>query len=432
MSLGGQLFSGAAVAVSTGSPTGRRPGASNPASNRSATNEGTVTDSAAIARGCAPSRSSCHRVARDELHPGFIIGPYRRVCNHGYSTIGGIDEAESEDRCHRRRRILRPSPRARATLETNSVSSNHPLRLGPHPNIVRRWVTGTGEGVEGIRIRLARAADAPECGRICYDAFAAIANFHRFPPEFPSIEAATAALSRMIIHPGFFGVVAEHDEKLLGSNFLDERSTIFGVGPLTVDPDAQNRRVGEALMKAVLERGAQRPAPGVRLMQTAYHNRSMSLYAKLGFDVREPFAAMRGKPLRMQLPGYTIRPATDGDEQTCNALCLRVHGHDRGGELRDAIAQGKARVVERQGRITGYTTGIAFYAHSIAETNDDLAALVGAAEEFGGPGFLVPMRNTEFLRWCLAHELRIVYAMNLMTIGLYQEPRGPFLASVLY
>jgi hypothetical protein len=109
-----------------------------------------------------------------------------------------------------------------------------------------------------------------------------------------------------------------------------------------------------------------------------------------------------------------------------------VHGHDRGGEVRDAVAQGTASVVERHGRITGYTTGVAFFAHSIGETNDDLEALIGAAEEFAGPGFLVPMRNGDLLRWCLAHELRVVSMMNLMTIGLYQEPRGAFLASVLY
>ena len=65
-------------------------------------------------------------------------------------------------------------------------------------------------------------------------------------------------------------------------------------------------------------------------------------------------------------------------------------------------------------------------------TNDDLQALIGAAEGFPGPGFLVPMRNPELLRWCLAHGLRPVLVLNLMTIGLYSEPRGAFLASVWY
>jgi predicted N-acetyltransferase YhbS len=283
-----------------------------------------------------------------------------------------------------------------------------------------------------VTVRPAGEADAPECGRICYDAFAAIASRHGFPPDFPSVEIATGLLSGLVAHPGFFSVVAELDGKVVGSNFLDERSTIFGVGPVTVDPGVQDRRIGRALMKAVLERTAKRGASGVRLLQSAYHNRSMSLYAKLGFDIREPFAVMQGNALALEMPGYAVRPATDADVEVCNALCSRVHGHDRGGELRDAVAQGTASVVERIGRITGYTTGIALLGHSIAETNDDLAALIGAAEAFGGPGFLVPMRNTDLLRWCLGHRLRVVSMMNLMTIGQYQEPRGAFLASVLY
>jgi len=246
------------------------------------------------------------------------------------------------------------------------------------------------------------------------------------------VEVATGLVSGLIAHPGFFGVVAEHDGRIVGSNFLDERSMIAGVGPITVDPDVQDRQVGRALMNAVLQRAADRRVPGVRLLQVAYHNRSMSLYAKLGFDVQEPFAAMQGDPLALQIPGYEVRAASAADLDACNALCVRVHGHDRGGELRDALAQGAAQVVERGGRITGYTTGIAFFAHSVAETNDDLHALIGAAEAFPGPGFLVPMRNTELLRWCLAQGLRVFYVMNLMTIGLYSEPRGAFLASVSY
>jgi len=283
-----------------------------------------------------------------------------------------------------------------------------------------------------IRIREATPDDANECGRICHDAFAAIAEYHRFPPDFPTVDIAIGAVSGLIAHPGFFGVVAEDDGQIVGSNFLDERSMIRGVGPITVDPDVQNRRIGLALMDAVLQRGAQHRAPGVRLLQSAYHNRSMCLYAKLGFDVREPFAVMQGNPLGLKVPGAAVRPATDADAQACDAVCVRVHGHDRDGEVRDAIAQGTAMVVERNDRITGYTTAVALFGHSIAETNDDLMALIGAAEEFGGPGFLVPMRNTELLRWCLAHGLRVVSMMNLMTIGLYQEPRGAFLASVLY
>jgi len=283
-----------------------------------------------------------------------------------------------------------------------------------------------------LRIRAAALDDAAVCGRICYEAFAAIAGRHGFPSEVPSVQAGTALTSRLIRNPGFFGVVAELDGTVVGSNFLDERSTMRGVGPVSVDPAVQDRQIGRALMTAVLERSAARGAPGVRLVQVAYHTRSMSLYAKLGFDVREPVAVVQGAPLALALPGYAVRTATEPDLDACNALCRRVFGHDRNGELAEAIAQRSAKVVTRQGCISGYTTGIGRFAHSVAETNDDLAALIGAAEEFSRAGFLVPLRNTELLRWCLQRDLRVVYMGNLMTIGLYQEPRGAYLPSILY
>lgn len=283
-----------------------------------------------------------------------------------------------------------------------------------------------------ITLRRAVPADAQECGRICYEAFATTAASHGFPPDFPSVDIAAGLVRDQISHPGFFGVVAERDGRIVGSNFLDERSTISAIGPISVDPAAQDHQVGRALMTALLDRVAQRRAPGVRLLQVAYHNRSLSLYAKLGFDVRESFAAMHGEPLGLAIPGYAVRAATKADEDACNVLCIRVHGHDRAGELRDALADGSARVVERHGRITGYTTGITYFNHSVAETNDDLQALIGGAQRFGGPGFVVPLSNTQLFRWCLAQGLHVFFVMNLMTIGIYQEPRGAYLASVGY
>ena len=109
-----------------------------------------------------------------------------------------------------------------------------------------------------------------------------------------------------------------------------------------------------------------------------------------------------------------------------------MHGHDRGGELADAIPQGAARVVQRAGRITGYATPIAYFGHAVAETNDDLKALIGGAESIAGPGVLVPARNGDVVRWCLDRGLRVTQMMTLMTMGLYNEPQGPWLPSVIY
>ncbi len=283
-----------------------------------------------------------------------------------------------------------------------------------------------------IVLREAVPADIPACGRILYEAFATLAAEHGFPPDFPTVAVATGCMRGLVTNPGFFGVVAERDGQILGSSFLDERSIIHAIGPVSVDPAAQDRGVGRALMESMLERAAERHAAGVRLLQISYHNRSLSLYAKLGFDVRETFAAMYGEPLRLALPGYDVRHATADDAAACNAMCVRVHGHDRAAEVDHAITRSKARVVERLGRITGYTTGIGYFNHSVAETNDDLAALIGAASHVDRPGIVVPLGNAELFRWCLAQGLRVFFVMNMMTIGLYRQPRGAYLASVGY
>lgn len=283
-----------------------------------------------------------------------------------------------------------------------------------------------------VTLRPGNAEHAQRCGAICYEAFKTIAEQHNFPPDFPSPEVATALLAGLLAHPGFCAVVAELDGRVVGSNFLDERSTVAGIGPITVDPAVQNRTVGRLLMQHVLDRVTQRRFPGVRLVQAAYHNRSLSLYTKLGFVAREPLSIMQGAPLALQMPGYTVRLATERDLDTCNQVCVQVHGHDRRGELLDAIQQGTATVVEHGGRITGYATPIAFFGHAVGETNEALKALIGAAPAFPGPGFLLPTRNGELFRWCLDHGLRVVQPMTLMSVGLYNEPAGAFLPSVLY
>ena len=185
-------------------------------------------------------------------------------------------------------------------------------------------------------------------------------------------------------------------------------------------------------MENVLQRARERRFAGVRLVQAAYHNRSLALYTKLGFDTREPLSILQGPASGMEIPGYTVRPANEADLEACNKLCLRVHGHDRGPELRDAIKQGTATVVERDGRITGYSTMIGFFGHAVGESNEDLKALIGAAKAFPGPGFLLPTRNSDLLRWCLGNGLRVVQPMTLMSMGMYNEPAGAFLPSVIY
>jgi Acetyltransferase (GNAT) domain len=239
-------------------------------------------------------------------------------------------------------------------------------------------------------------------------------------------------VSMMLAHPQVYSVVAEVEGRVVGSNFLDERSVVSGVGPITVDPAVQDRGVGRALMLDVLRRAADRGAPGVRLLQAAYHSRSLSLYTKLGFQVRDVLACMQGIPPKGEIPGYRVRKVSTADLEGCAAVCRRVHGHDRTREVADAVAQGTALLVEHDNRITGYATGLAFFAHAVGEDNEDLKALILAADAFGGSGVLVPATNDELFRWCLERGLEVVHVMTLMSVGIYTTPQGAYLPSVQF
>ena len=282
------------------------------------------------------------------------------------------------------------------------------------------------------KLRPGVSDDAEQCGQICHDAFGSISAAHGFPSDFPSPEIAIGLVGMMLDHPGFYSVVAEVDGQVVGSNFLDERSPIVGIGPITVAPGVQDGGIGRELMDDVLARAVDSGASGVRLLQSAYHTRSLALYAKLGFSVRASLACMQGPAVSVPVSGYGVRSATPSDIAACDALCLRVHGHHRHGEVADAVDQNSALVVEHDNRISGYSTGLAFFGHTVGETNEDLKALIGSASELAGPGILVPLANSDLVAWCLAKDLRVVQLMTLMTIGLYNEPAGSYMPSVLY
>lgn len=283
-----------------------------------------------------------------------------------------------------------------------------------------------------LHVRRGAPPDASSIGDICYRAFKTLAGSHNVQPDFPSPDAAATMLAGLITHNGFFDIVAELDGKVVGSNFLDERNVIGGVGPVTVDPAIQNDGIGRALMEAVMQRSEERHFAGIRLVQAGYHSRSLALYLKLGFTVREHLACVQGPAVGKVVSGRAVRPATASDIPVCNEICTRVHGHARNGELTDAVGDGTARVVEFGGHVTGYATALAFFGHAVGESNDDVKALIGAAESFLGPGILVPTRNADLMRWCLEKNLRITQTMTLMTIGLYNQPEGAWLPSVIY
>ena len=288
-----------------------------------------------------------------------------------------------------------------------------------------------------ITLRPGSPADAGACASICFEAFRDINDRHAFPPDFPSVDAAQGLMEFMLNHPEqVYSVVAEAGGRVVGSCFLWEGGPIAGVGPVTVDPGVQARSVGRRMMEAVLARARERRFAGVRLVQAAFNTRSLSLYTKLGFDVREPLACLQRDtgPLRAAIAfaDYPVRKASEADVAACADLCRRVHGHERTGELMAGIARATALVVEHGGRVSGYATDVGFFGHAVGMTNYELRALIAGAERITGPGLLLPSRNSEVLRWCLVGGLKVVQPMTLMSLGLYNEPAGAFFPSILF
>jgi GNAT superfamily N-acetyltransferase len=285
-----------------------------------------------------------------------------------------------------------------------------------------------------VHIRPAAPSDAEQCGRIIYEAFQYIAARHGVAPDFPAVDAGIQLAQSFIAHPKIFGAVAEEDGRLLGSNFLLERDEIRAVGPITVDPKAQGLGIGRRLMETVLERG--RGAVGIRLLQDAFNMRSLSLYASLGFEVREPMVVISGRPVSKPPKEVRVRQMTEEDLSACNALSTNIHEFSRSNELVDAVQSAAPVVSERNGRVTGYLTAPTFWIanHGVAETEEDMKALIlGAGATNMEPlSFLLPIHQTDLFRWCLSEGLRGVKPMILMSMGEYRTPNGSYMPSVFY
>jgi GNAT superfamily N-acetyltransferase len=283
-----------------------------------------------------------------------------------------------------------------------------------------------------LTLRAGNPDDAQTCGEICYRAFETLTAQYNFPSDFPTVDAAQELMSLLLDRADIYAVVAEVDGQIVGSNFLWVETIVAGIGPLTVDPTIQNATVGRHLMAAIIDRAREHRFASVRLVQAAYNTRSLALYTKLGFDVREPLVSIQGQALGLEIPGYPVRLATIDDLADCARLCQQIHGFDRDRELSQAIDRGTATIVEHDNIITGYATSIGFFGHAVGESNEDLQALIGAATSFTGQGFLLPTRNSHLFRWCLQQGLRIVQPMTLMSLGIYDRPAGAFLPSILF
>lgn len=286
-----------------------------------------------------------------------------------------------------------------------------------------------------IHIRPMRQEDIEICGRICYQAFKKSADCHNFRPDQPSLEFSIQLAQSCFANPQIFSIVAESNGKIIGSNYLSEYDIVRTVGPLAIDPNVQLKGAGRELMKAVIKRATH--SKSIRLVQNAFNLVSLSLYASLGFDVKEPLVMLEGKVKGDVPTNIEIRPLQNKDFAQCAELCRKVHGIDRTGELKSIPSFLTSFVAVSNDRISAYTSAPHFWAfnHAVAESEKDMQALLTGVGNISGDrpiSFLLPTRQTDLFRWCLAKGMRVIKPATLMAMGEYLEPQGCYLPSVLY
>ena len=275
----------------------------------------------------------------------------------------------------------------------------------------------------------------PERSNRAYEAHSTVAAAHNVPCEHPSEQFSIGLIGNKEKDKDARGFVAEHRGRIVGSIFVNvfPSTPVAAIGPLTVSPSAEGGHIGQKLMEAALDEAASRGLERVRLVQSPSHLRSLALYTKLGFVVREPLVLIQGAlPAVAMIAGCSVRRASLSDMPSCERICAAFHGFTRSFELRSAIEQLTANVVDRDGRLTGYATGIGFRGHAVAETTKDLTVLIAGAPTAPGPGFFVPVRNGELLSWLFESGFRAKWPAMLMTKGPYREPSGVFLPSIAF
>ncbi len=280
-----------------------------------------------------------------------------------------------------------------------------------------------------IELRRPKPEDLPELGRICYEAFRDIAESHGFRKDFASPEFAAGIIGLLLSQERVYTSAAYDGERPRGSNFINMWGDVAGIGPISVDVDAQGEGIGKQLMQDVIAHARGQGYEMIRLVQDSFNMRSLALYASLGFDAKEPLALME------LAPGPTdaaFRPAKPDDVGDMDELCQSVYGVSRKGELELFLQLGFPAFVLDEGHVRGYVLG-GIMGHGVAETDDGmLALLAGAGTSASGTQNLVPIRNGNLYRRALAAGHRNVKVMNLMAFGPYDEPRGTYVPSVMF
>ena len=277
------------------------------------------------------------------------------------------------------------------------------------------------------------AQHVSELGRICFEGFKEIQDRGCGTRDFPTVDIAQQVLGMLVERDDFYSVSALNDGRVVGSNFLSLMDPVAGVGPVTVDLSYQGQGVGRALMQDVINYARHNNIEQVRLFHDSFNVASLSLYASMGFDVKDSVTLMQATPAAEA--DNSVRSIVEPDLPAIEEISKRIYKNSRRNEVTAAAPYGFAAFLrERQRRVTGYLLPGNF-GHGVAETEEDALALVGEAARRLPPEaarFFCPLSEGSFYRKALQAGCRAIKVMNYMTLGPYEHPDEVWMPSVLY
>ena len=231
----------------------------------------------------------------------------------------------------------------------------------------------------GIELVPATSEHVSELGRILYEAFKDIFDRHHVSAGFPSVSVTRKSIGNYVERDDYFGLTAIVDGDIGGSAFMLVSDEVGGVGPITVEVPLQGRSIGRMLMEGLIDYGHQNGMEQMRLLQDAVNVASVSLYTSLGFDARESVAFMQAAP-RNDSEGL-VRPMTEADLPAIDEISRRIYKVSRRNEVAVVLQESRPALLrERDGRLMGYFIPGAG-GHGVAETDDDMVALIGESAE---------------------------------------------------
>jgi len=124
-------------------------------------------------------------------------------------------------------------------------------------------------------IREMTKEDIPRVGEILYEGFSAVATEYGYTSNINSAEEGRRLAWALFHHGPSERLVAEAENRVIGSTCLNLRGDFAGLGPTVVDPHSKNKTIGRELIRAVLEKAE--PSRGSRTIVEAFNPAIFSL-----------------------------------------------------------------------------------------------------------------------------------------------------------